>query len=441
MRTNPRIRLLIPVILLICGTALAQQTKTYNLDCWNGIYPNNSCTVCGSEPGGYNSNRYYSYGEPYPGEPWQPTCGYQDTLSSATVVTGVNAVMYMNNCTSIINDVVYPLTFNATLNGTNIATPITLWEADCSCGGTCLQAKFERGVTTGFPGYVAGGTNTFGIEVTAGVLALDRVDITVTYQSAETATVTSLEPFIPTGSTAVNKCVLYRGLLTATLKDGTTAVSGQTITFKSDRNAAATPDNFDQPGSPTNAAGQTEGAVQTRTTGVASISVANYQTPSPAAVSFDEATYQSVFNITTYYTPSEADFKGATTTNPCGLTGTFNKNFLKTVKLEGSGVSNSGSVIQYDVNTSCYVSAAGCPLTSSGACAVAGVTAAVDPDIIPMNSSFRITGAGDRVAQDRGGAISGYDVDDYVGVGSAAYAKKTIKRAVRLLQGDPSCTN
>ena len=58
-----------------------------------------------------------------------------------------------------------------------------------------------------------------------------------------------------------------------------------------------------------------------------------------------------------------------------------------------------------------------------------------------MNSSFRITGVGDRVAQDRGGAINGYDVDDYVGVGSAAYSKKTVKRAVRLLQGDPSCAN
>ncbi|HEX6084917.1 MAG TPA: hypothetical protein VF266_10365, partial [Thermoanaerobaculia bacterium] len=286
--------------------AQPQQAKTYALDCWSGIYPDNTCVLCGP-PGDYNSNRYYSFGEQYPGEPWQPTCGYQDTLQPGTLVTGVTATFYMKNCSSDNDgDGAYRLTFNATLNGHSIATPITIDQPDCACNGTCMQAIFTNGNAAGVVGYVAGGTNVLGIDVTTGVLTLDHVDLKVTYVPSEEARITALEPFIPTGSSVVDKCVLYRSLLTARLTDGGLPAPGRTVVLQSSRNVSgATPDTLVQPIVPTDSTGTTEGRVETRKTGIASISAQNYTTAQSASITFDEATYESVFLITTYYTPRE----------------------------------------------------------------------------------------------------------------------------------------
>lgn len=108
------------------------------------------------------------------------------------------------------------------------------------------------------------------------------------------------------------------------------------------------------------------------------------------------------------------------------------------MKLEGSGVAANGTIIQY--YNGCYHTDT-CPRTASGVCAQVGVTAAVDPGTVPMKSDFNITGIGIRTAQDTGGAIDGYHIDDYVGVGIANYFGNSYNRAVRLLEGDPSCAN
>src|SRR4051812_26442188 len=94
--------LVMTALLFSSISAFAQQTKKFTIDCWNGIYANNTCALCGG-PGAYNSNRYYP--GPYPNEPWQPNCGYQDTLPANTVVTGVKAELFMKDCTSTVNGV------------------------------------------------------------------------------------------------------------------------------------------------------------------------------------------------------------------------------------------------------------------------------------------------------------------------------------------------
>jgi 3D (Asp-Asp-Asp) domain-containing protein len=427
--------LAVAVLLLASTSALAQQTKKFTIDCWNGIYADNTCVLC-STAGAYNANTYYP--GPYPNEPWQPNCGYQDTLPAGTVVTGVKAELFMKDCTSTVNGSRPPLVFNTTLNGTAIASPITSTVGNCACDGVCTVATFNNTTPSGFPGYVAGGTNVFGIEVSQGVLALDHVDLTISYLTNDRATITSLEPYIPTGTAVVDRCVLYRAALTALVMDGTQPSPGRTVVLKSDRNAAAPVDTITQPASPTDSTGKTSGHLDTRKTGVAQVSAENIVTSSPASVTFGAATYQSSFQITSYYTPLESDFSGGSTTNPCGLTGTFKTKFLTTVKLEGSGIATNGTTVQY--YNGCY-HVDTCPRTSSGVCAQAGVTCAVDPTVVPMGSEVAITGVGNRTAQDIGGAIIGNHIDNYVGVGKANYSATTLTRAVRFLQGDPSCAN
>lgn len=51
--------------------------------------------------------------------------------------------------------------------------------------------------------------------------------------------------------------------------------------------------------------------------------------------------------------------------------------------------------------------------TADGSVAQAGVTIAADWDVFPAGTVLYIEGLGERIVQDRGGAINGYDVDIY----------------------------
>ena len=51
--------------------------------------------------------------------------------------------------------------------------------------------------------------------------------------------------------------------------------------------------------------------------------------------------------------------------------------------------------------------------TADGSVAQAGVTIAADWDVFPAGTVLYIEGRGERIVQDRGGAINGYDVDVY----------------------------
>jgi 3D (Asp-Asp-Asp) domain-containing protein len=61
-------------------------------------------------------------------------------------------------------------------------------------------------------------------------------------------------------------------------------------------------------------------------------------------------------------------------------------------------------------------------LTASGECAQVGVTIAVDPNVIPFRGTVDIETVGSRRALDTGGAIRGYHIDVYNGIGRSVCA-------------------
>ena len=60
-------------------------------------------------------------------------------------------------------------------------------------------------------------------------------------------------------------------------------------------------------------------------------------------------------------------------------------------------------------------------ITASGARATEGVTIAADTRKLPMGTRVYIEGVGERIVQDRGGAIKGNKIDVYVDTHSEAY--------------------
>jgi 3D (Asp-Asp-Asp) domain-containing protein len=153
-----------------------------------------------------------------------------------------------------------------------------------------------------------------------------------------------------------------------------------------------------------------------------------------------QAKYQSEFYCTGYITALESDYSGALVSAP-GITGaTFINKFLDAVKLNGSGKANSGQFLHYNGNTGQYSYLD--PTTATGTTPVAGRTIAVDPYYIPRakvnnvwkRATVSIANIGTRVAEDGGGAIIGYRIDVYNGIGTSSMAGWTNgNRAVSLI--------
>ncbi|HEY1181533.1 MAG TPA: 3D domain-containing protein [Rhodocyclaceae bacterium] len=99
----------------------------------------------------------------------------------------------------------------------------------------------------------------------------------------------------------------------------------------------------------------------------------------------------------------------------CGLPAenSYRTAFLKDVKMQGSGTASDGSIVHYAGNQ-CY-EVLTCAVTASGACATVGTTIAVDMTIIPRRSNVSVAILGARSAQDKGGMIKGYHIDEYLG--------------------------
>lgn len=418
---------------LSAGGAYAQtaQTVTIDLDCWSGGY-------CAMPCGGSGTGNYAcSNGT---GQ-WTDTCAFNDPLPAGAQVRSVKAVIYSHQCASSTN-------VTATINNTVIQT-VTESRASCQClNSACLDTTAQTTFSNGLPGYNAGASNSFGIYVTSGILCVEHVALTFTYV-AKTLQIAATDPVIPANATVQNGCVLYHSDLTATATDQGQPVSGVAVTFTSDRGS---PDTFQQPGS-TNNRGVATGSVETRKQGVATIGATTNPSGfnvSTTPVYFTRAKYERQFRITAYAVALETDFNGPTVTNPCGLTGTFNSAFLysnRGVLMEGSGQDAAGNVIGIDFNATpnptrnnvCFEIQT-CPRTASGACAVAGTTIAVDRSIIPMGANVNIDGVGDRIAQDTGGAINGYHIDNFVGFGRAAIqAWNNLNSVVTYISGGGTC--
>ncbi len=231
-------------------------------------------------------------------------------------------------------------------------------------------------------------------------------------------------PFISGTRGLQANCPAYDVDIGAKLTESGSPLPGVSLNLVSSRNfPGSSPDVILAPPA-TDAAGVTRARMYSWKQGAAAISERTIPT-TPVDITFTEAPYTGSFYVTAYYTIEEADAHGPPVVNPCGVTGTFRGGFLREIRMEGSGVALDGRTIQYDTAAStrhvdCYMTSP-CPLTASGACAVAGSTVAVDRTLIPLRSTIRMSQSGLRQADDTGEAITGYRIDLYVGHGRTAY--------------------
>lgn len=227
----------------------------------------------------------------------------------------------------------------------------------------------------------------------------------------------SLPTIIPSESRTENRRVLTRSNVTLSLQNGTRPVSGVLIALQSNR---GNQDVIEGPSSPTDVTGSATAIISTRnqpgTSNITGLSPANIQTTTPGVINWLPANYESEFLVTCYTIAVETDSSATPTTNHvCGLpaANTYRSAFLDDVRMQGSGLAANGDIIHYR-GRGCYNTDT-CARTASGACAAVGTTIAVDPAVIPRRSTVNVSILGHRAAQDGGGWINGYHIDDYMG--------------------------
>jgi 3D (Asp-Asp-Asp) domain-containing protein len=231
---------------------------------------------------------------------------------------------------------------------------------------------------------------------------------------------------IPANATLSGGKILTESRLALELTDAIGPVGGVVLTLRSNR---PTLDTIDGPKNATGADGLTEAFVSTRNQ--ASQSTIDSTTPlvwtePKGVITWLPARYVTPFHVTCYITALESEYsvnptRDATRYTWCGSyvppSGkTYRDAFMKAVKFQGSGLGDGGEIVQYLSSQTCYYISP-CPTTASGACAQVGTTVAVDDTVIPFRSSIAIDTLGPRLAQDRGGRIQGYDIDEYGGIG------------------------
>lgn len=115
-------------------------------------------------------------------------------------------------------------------------------------------------------------------------------------------------------------------------------------------------------------------------------------------------------------------FTGSTV-NPPSLTGTYCNAFLANIRLQGAGQLSSGQYVQYRSGSGTYVQVSAV-YGSDGTPVVAGQTVARDKTIIPSKGVLvDVDQIGNGLlANDTGGAITGYRLDLFNGAGVAACA-------------------
>lgn len=163
--------LLLALILLMAPAALAQtppQTRTFSIDCWSDGH----CAM----PCGGSATGNYDCSDGTGG--WTNACAFTDPLPSGARVTKIQATLFTHQCAGSTS-------LSPTMNGQAIGS-VTESRSSCSClSSPCLDTTVTSGdFPNGFPGYNAGGQNTFGVNVTSGTLCVEHVDITLTYTTA-----------------------------------------------------------------------------------------------------------------------------------------------------------------------------------------------------------------------------------------------------------------
>ncbi|WP_157377235.1 3D domain-containing protein [Burkholderia ubonensis] len=245
-------------------------------------------------------------------------------------------------------------------------------------------------------------------------------------------------PIIPSSSSVQNGRVLYQLKIKVTLShvsDGT-PVSGKSVTIKSSRNGDVLSPSVLSSG----ADGTALFTLQSRNSGDLQLSVESSDVTADAlSVSLKDAWYESTFLITGYNVCDESDF-GGQMTNAAGLGDQHRYDFLFSasgVIMQGTGRAINGRYVRFvrmsttwhlnerthhrdHIQDPAQVTFA---YTNSVQGAFGAVTEnhsiAVDKSVIPPHAHVSIDGVGDRYADDKGSAIVGYHIDNFLGAGAS----------------------
>lgn len=299
-----------------------------------------------------------------------------------------------------------PHTLTVTLNGTTDFSLNAVWTGGSEC------QPYSETMTFGQTCNAASGTFV-NADGSSGADTWTRVPPSVAIMAQAV--------MIPSQSRVQTRMVLTHSDLTLTVTSDGAPTAGSTVLLQSSR---VNDDTITQPSSPTDASGMTTAKVETRKqpgTSTITSSTPDIVTGTPATITWLPAKYESDFLVTCYMVSSESDFVSTPLVGPVSglpVANRYRRGFISDVRLQGSGVALDGSTIHYDGRG--VYSLQSCPLTATGACAVDGTTAAVDRTVIPLRSTVAIASVGTRVAQDTGGAIIGYHIDEYFGTRRAA---------------------
>lgn len=244
-------------------------------------------------------------------------------------------------------------------------------------------------------------------------------------------------PIIPSSSHVQGGKVLYRLKIKLTLTQVSNgeAASGKSVTVKSSRSGDVIRPTVVSSGADGTAFITLEG----RNSGDRQISVESSDiTAEPLQINFKDAWYEDRFLITGYNVCDESDFGGAMT-DAGGLGDQHRYNFLYSasgVIMQGTGKALNGRYVRFVSMTTTWhynqnqhrdhiqdptqvtfsytdsVQGAFGPVTENH-------SIAVDKNVIPPHAHVHIEGVGDRYADDRGSAIVGNHIDNFLGSGSA----------------------
>lgn len=244
-------------------------------------------------------------------------------------------------------------------------------------------------------------------------------------------------PIIPSASHVQGGKVLYRLKIKITLTQvsGGQAVSGKSVTIKSNRSGDVIRPNVVSSG----ADGTAFITLESRNLGDLQISVESSDiTAEPLPINLKDAWYENAFLITGYNVCDESDF-GGEMANATGLGDQHRYNFLYSasgVIMQGTGRALNGRYVRFvSMTTTWHYNAnhhrdhiqdptqVTFAYTNSVQGAFGPVTEnhsiAVDKNVIPPRAHVNIEGVGDRYADDRGSAIVGYHIDNFLGSGAA----------------------
>ncbi|WP_322047688.1 3D domain-containing protein [Paraburkholderia sp. J67] len=244
-------------------------------------------------------------------------------------------------------------------------------------------------------------------------------------------------PIIPSASHVQNGRILYQYKIKITLTqvaDGG-AVSGKSVKIKSNRGGDVILPDVVSSG----ADGTAIITLESRSSGDLYLWVENSDiTAEHLSISLKDAWYEGTFLITGYHVCNEEDFSGQLA-NGNGLSSQHRWNFLYKatgVIMQGTGKALNGRYVRFvSMNTTWVLNSNGnrdyiqnpsqvnFAYSDSVLGAFGPVTEnhsiAVDRNVIPPRSHVQIDGVGDRYADDRGSAIVGHHVDNFLGAGNA----------------------